>query len=525
MEALDLFANEEAMNAPFGKFEVVDQSKNIIKVIGVGGGGSNAVKNMVQKGFKNVTFAVVNTDSQALQKATIPTKIQIGKSGLGVGGVPEKGRDAAEESIEAIKRLFDDNTKMVFIAAGMGGGTGTGASPVIARVARELGILTVGIVTLPFGFEKRHRIDQALKGAKELKENVDSLLVINNERLMEIFDDEMTTIEDAFFKADDVITTATRSIAEIITEEGKINRDFCDVQTVLRNGGAAIMTSGRANGEHRIIKAVQNALNSPLLNKADVQNSKKILYIIYTSHESQIKITELNEVNKFMDKMAPDLEVLWGLYWDESLGEDVRVDIVTTGFDVQRNDKESMEDENKKAIASLYNHYYAADSTVPSIGDALEADMNPNVINMPVNSTNSARVADDAATNNDVTTYNDAANNVESGCNEVAIRDTKTESSDSSENVVSLTGLSAENNDENEIGVFAAFNNADIIKDEIEIGNTVKIDNIKEMPAETAGTCMNEIVNAKVNSERKGTLLSWIDTLAKKMENFVGEQQ
>lgn len=338
---------------------VTDKSRDIIKVIGVGGGGGNAVKNMIANGVENVSFAVVNTDSQALAKTDVPVKLQIGHNGLGVGGRPELGREAAEYSIENIKKLFEDETKMVFITAGLGGGTGTGAAPVIARVARELDILTVGVVTLPFAFEKKLRIEKALKGVDELKRNVDALLVINNERLMQIYSDGMTTISDAFEKADEIITTATKSIAEIITLEGKVNRDFCDVQTVMKDGGGALMSEGRASGEHRIMKAMANALNSPLLNNVEVEKSQRLLYIIYQSHKNPVLVTELKEVNQFMDNMANDLEVLWGLYWDDSLGDDVKVNIISTGFDKERSASQEQRDEQRlKNIEGLYSHYY-----------------------------------------------------------------------------------------------------------------------------------------------------------------------
>ena len=346
--------------------EVIDQSRNIIKVVGVGGGGSNAVKNMVNVGLTNVSYALVNTDSQALKNATVPTKIQIGDKGLGVGGDPAVGREAAEFSIDEIKHLFEDNTKMVFITAGMGGGTGTGASPVIARVAREKGILTVGVVTLPFKFEKQQRIDKALKGVAALKEEVDSLIVINNERLIEICDDANTSIEDALKISDQVVTTATRSIAEIITEEGLINRDFCDVRTVLQDGGAAIMSSGRASGENRLVNAMCQALNSPMLNKTEITKSQKLLYIVYQSHEKSVRMPELNEINAFMEKMAPDLEVLWGLYYDDTLGDEVRVDIVATGFDKVR---DSRKDEYTKAIDDMRKYYYNDNTTITSSSD------------------------------------------------------------------------------------------------------------------------------------------------------------
>lgn len=375
----NVFSLESVEPVEFSFPKVTDKSTEIIKVIGVGGGGGNAVKNMQKQGVENVSFAVVNTDSQALSKTDVPIKLQIGENGLGVGGQPELGREAAEFSIDHIKRLFNDQTKMVFIAAGMGGGTGTGAAPVIARVARDMGILTVGVVTLPFAFEKRLRIEKALKGVEELKSAVDALLVINNERLMQIYADGMTTISDAFKKADEIVTIATKSIAEIITLEGEVNRDFCDVQTVMKNGSGALMSEGRASGEHRIMKAMANALNSPLLNNVDVERSQRLLYIIYQSHKNPVLITELNEVNQFMDNMANDLEVLWGLYWDDSLGEDVKVNIIATGFDKERlQTEENKSRASEETIKLLHKHYYGEEVREESnIGSILLKQINP----------------------------------------------------------------------------------------------------------------------------------------------------
>ena len=367
----DIFPDDSMVE--FTGFEkVTDKSINIIKVIGGGGGGGNAVENMITRGVTNVSFAVVNTDSQALSKSKVPCKLQIGQNGLGVGGKPELGREAAEYSIENIKKLFGEQTKMVFITAGMGGGTGTGAAPIIANAAREQGILTVGVVTLPFAFEKRPRIEKALKGVEELKANVDALLIINNERLMQIYADGLTTIEDAFEKADEIVTIATKSIAEIITQEGKVNRDFCDVQTVMKDGGGALMAEGRASGEHRIMKAMANALKSPLLNDLEVEKSQKLLYIIYQSHKSPVLITELNEVNQFMDNMAADLEVLWGLYWDDSLEDDVKVNIIATGFDKERVQGVEKSKEVAEKMNRLVDHYYPAPSPLPN--DAKKGD-------------------------------------------------------------------------------------------------------------------------------------------------------
>ena len=339
---------EQLDRMPFDfKASPKDLSQNIIKVIGVGGGGSNAVKNMYKQGVHNVSFAICNTDSQALAKADIPVKIQLGEAGLGVGGKPEKGREAAESSMNEIASLFDPDTKMVFITCGMGGGTGTGAAPVIAHVAREKGLLTVGVVTIPFAFEKRVRIEKALVGVEEMRKNVDALLVINNERLCDIYADGMTTVEQAFAKADDILTVAAKSISEIITTEGIVNRDFCDVQTVMKDGGDAIMSVGRASGEHRIEKAFVEALNSPLINNMEIERARRLLYIIYTCDESQVTMRELREINGFMDDLAPNIEVLWGLYRDNSLGEDVKVTLIATDFEKGDSSEKGHQKEDK----------------------------------------------------------------------------------------------------------------------------------------------------------------------------------
>src|SRR5574344_2364539 len=247
----------------FGPVE--DKSKNIIKVIGVGGGGCNAVKNMFKEGIVNVTFAVCNTDSQSLGKSPIPVKIQLGDNGLGAGANPKKGRESAEKSIEDIKHLLDDGTKMVFVTAGMGGGTGTGAAPVIAGIAKEKGILTVGIVTIPFSFEKKKKISKALKGVEEMRKNVDALLIVNNERLSDIYADSELTLKEAFRCANNILKDAVKGISELITlpSDEEIHSDFCDVETTIRNGGSAIMAMGRASGDHRVERAITDALQNP----------------------------------------------------------------------------------------------------------------------------------------------------------------------------------------------------------------------------------------------------------------------
>ena len=363
-----------------------DKSKNIIKVIGVGGGGSNAVKNMYKQGVHDVSFAICNTDSQALARAEIPVKIQLGEEGLGVGGKPEKGKAAAELNLDEIRSLFEDETEMVFITCGMGGGTGTGAGPVIAGVAKEKGILTVGVVTIPFAFEGKVRIEKALKGVEEMRKNVDSLLVINNERLCELYADGITTVEQAFAKADEIVTVAAKSISEIITMEGIVNRDFCDVQTVMENGGKAIMSVGRANGENRIGKAFVDALKSPLLNNVEIEKARRLLYIIYSSDEHQVTISELKEINLFMDDLAQDIEVLWGVYRDNSLDEDVRVALIATDFSEDLLEKQNEKTVDDNNLMNSFQMYYGntKNEEKENINENTEAKEESNVIDKDV---------------------------------------------------------------------------------------------------------------------------------------------
>ena len=305
----------------------------IIKVIGVGGGGGNAVTHMYKTGIKDVDFVLCNTDRQAMQNSEIPTKVQIGK-GLGAGGNPEEGKRIAEENISQIETLFDNNTRMVFITAGMGGGTGTGAAPVVARVAREREILTIGIVTIPFLFERRNKIVQAWKGVEEMRKNVDALLIINNERLREIYPD--LNFVNAFAKADDTLTNAAKSVAELITVEGKINLDFADVYNTLRDGGVAIMSTGEGEGERRILNAFENALQSPLLKEGDVNNAKRVLFNIYLSSKGDnvVSMAESAEINTFMERFGNDVDVIWGYTIDDTLGDKVKVTLLATGFNV-----------------------------------------------------------------------------------------------------------------------------------------------------------------------------------------------
>ena len=364
--------NKKPSILDFGEEE---KGNSIIKVIGVGGGGGNAVNHMYRDGIHDVTFVLCNTDNQALNDSPVPVHLQLGKEGLGAGNKPERARQAAEETLDDIKNMLSDGTKMAFITAGMGGGTGTGAAPVIARVSKELGILTVGIVTIPFRFEGPKKIDQALDGVEEMAKHVDALLVINNERLREIYPD--LAVLDAFAKADDTLSIAAKSIAEIITVHGLINLDFNDVKTVLKDGGVAIMSTGYGKGEGRVKKAIDDALNSPLLNDNDVFNSKKILLSITfssTNTESPgLTMDEMNDVNDFMAKFGEDFELKWGLALDPDLDNTVKVTILATGFGIedvdgmsghakkrtQEEDKRRREEEDKPAEKQdRRNRYY-----------------------------------------------------------------------------------------------------------------------------------------------------------------------
>lgn len=352
---------EEWTPIDFGQTE--DTTKNIIKVIGVGGGGCNAVKNMYSEGIVNVSFAVCNTDSQSLSKSPVPVKIMLGKSGLGAGANPEVGRSEAQNTQEDIQRLLNDGTKMAFVTAGMGGGTGTGAAPVIAGIAKSMGILTVGIITIPFYFEKRKKIVKALQGVEEMRKNVDALLIVNNERLCDVYADSEITVKDAFKLADKVLSDATKSISELITVEGTINLDFRDIETTIKSGGGAIMAMGRASGEGRVQNAILNALDSPLLYGSDISNAQRILFNIYTSSKHPIFVREMREIDAFFDELNPDIKVIWGLSDDDSLDEDAKVTILATGLnneladEIQDNPITTTKDEDdyQRIIDKLYH--------------------------------------------------------------------------------------------------------------------------------------------------------------------------
>lgn len=312
--------------------------QDIIKVIGVGGGGSNAISHMFRQGVEHVMFVVCNTDRQALKNSPVPTKVLIG-NGLGAGNKPKVAEEAAEKDIEKIRALFQDNTKMVFITAGMGGGTGTGAAPIVAREAKARGLLTIGIVTIPFIFEGDKKINKALDGVDEMSKYVDALLVINNQRLVEIYGD--LDFINAFAKADDTLSTAAQSISELITADGYMNLDFHDVDTTLRNGGAAIISTGYGEGENRVTMAIQDALQSPLLKNRDIYTSKKLLFNLYINPKAEQKFTmnEMRDFDEFVSGIS-DVDVIWGVAYDEGLGDRVKVTILASGFDITIRDEE-----------------------------------------------------------------------------------------------------------------------------------------------------------------------------------------
>lgn len=327
-------ADDKRIGSLIDIFGEPDKPKSIIKVIGVGGGGGNAVNHMYKEGIHDVNFVLCNTDSKALEDSPVPVHLQLGKEGLGAGNKPQKAEQAAKESEESIRNMLDDGTKMVFITAGMGGGTGTGAAPVVAHIAKDMGILTVGIVTIPFKWEGKKKIIQAINGVEKMAENVDAMLVINNERLFDIYSG--LSVVNAFAKADDTLSIAAKSIAEIITMHGIINLDFNDVKTVLKDGGVALMSTGYGEGEGRVKKAIEDALNSPLLNDNDVYHSKKLLLSVWFGEakdgRSELMMEEMDAINKFMEGFSDDIETKWGLSKDPELGEKIKVTILATGF-------------------------------------------------------------------------------------------------------------------------------------------------------------------------------------------------
>ncbi len=360
----------------------------IIKVIGVGGGGGNAVNYMYNQKIPHVNFVVCNTDNQALETSPVPTKLTLGfevTGGRGAGNQPEIGRQCAEASAEEIKKLFQDQTEMVFITAGMGGGTGTGAAPVVAQLAKDSGMLTIGIVTVPFMFEGQSKILKALDGAAEMKKHVDALLVINNENLVDLYSD--LDFFNAFAKADDTLANAARSISEIISEKCYINVDFQDVKTVLKDSGTAIIATAYGEGEHRISQAIHNALHSPLLKTHDIKTSKRLLFKFSCSRSSEkpLQTQEIREITEFTGQLPPTIDVKWGIADNPELGEKIKITVLASGFDVTlREDtggdeivfragneqaqkatetihKERQQAESQNRIAEMYGHEKMAD--------------------------------------------------------------------------------------------------------------------------------------------------------------------
>ena len=320
------------------EFNEAGKPNSFIKVIGVGGGGGNAVNHMYGTGIDDVNFAVFNTDYQDLLKSKIPVKLQLGKeltNGLGAGGNPEKGRLAAEESREEITDILKaDNTKMVFVTAGMGGGTGTGAAPIVAGISKELGILTVGIVTIPFEFEMEKKRQKAFLGIEEMSKNVDALLVINNQQLVNIYPD--LDMGNAFAKADEILTDSAKGIADIITQPGYINVDFADVCAIMKDSGVAIMNTGFSNdnSETRVVDAIQDALASPLLKDNNIRGAKRILLNIHTSKENKLTMKETEHLRRFLNSIGHDIEFIWGAIYDDNLEESLKITIIATGFKI-----------------------------------------------------------------------------------------------------------------------------------------------------------------------------------------------
>ncbi|WP_299113409.1 cell division protein FtsZ [uncultured Winogradskyella sp.] len=360
-------------NNEFGNiaFDLPKNQSNVIKVIGVGGGGSNAINHMFQQGIKGVDFVICNTDAQALQNSGVPNKIQLGVNlteGLGAGANPDVGEQSAVESLEDIRRMLDTNTKMVFITAGMGGGTGTGAAPIIAKMARELDILTVGIVTMPFQFEGKMRNEQAQRGVEKLREHVDSLIVINNNKLREVYGN--LGFKAGFSKADEVLSTASRGIAEVITHHYTQNIDLRDAKTVLSKSGTAIMGSATASGQTRAQEAIMKALDSPLLNDNKITGAKNVLLLI-VSGSQEITIDEIGEINDHIQTEAGHgANIIMGVGEDESLQESISVTIIATGFDIDQQNEIS-NTEAKKVIHALEDDDYKEDVEVQGIEPAI----------------------------------------------------------------------------------------------------------------------------------------------------------
>jgi cell division protein FtsZ len=356
-------------------FEIPKHHKSIIKVIGVGGGGSNAVNHMFNQGIKDVEFVVCNTDSQALKSSPVPNRLQIGinlTEGLGAGANPDKGENAAIESKDEIREMIGSDTKMVFVTAGMGGGTGTGAAPVIAKIAKDMDILTVGIVTVPFVFEGKKKMKQAEQGISQLKECCDTVLVILNDKLREIYGN--LAISEAFAKADNVLTTGAKGIAEIITVPGHVNVDFQDVRTVMFEAGPAVMGSATMEGDDRALRAAEGALNSPLLNNKNVHGAQKILLSIISGEQAELQMDELTIITEYIQEMAGDeAEVIFGHGVDPELGNNIRVTVIATGFEETNNKGLNIEPERKvydldsEQQVAMFNQKESVENPEPEI--------------------------------------------------------------------------------------------------------------------------------------------------------------
>lgn len=368
------------------EFERFEKRDSIIKVVGVGGGGSNAVNHMFKQGIQGVEFMICNTDAQALDISPVPIKIQLGSSltdGRGAGSVPEVGKNAAIENIDEIRQLLSDKTKMLFITAGMGGGTGTGAAPVIAAIAKELGILTVAIVSIPFAFEGRKRKLQAESGLDELRRNVDTLLVISNDKLRELHGN--LKLSEAFAKADNILTDAAKGIAEIITVTGYVNVDFEDVKTVMKDSGVAIMGTGKASGENRALKAVEMALTSPLLNDSNIKGARNILLYMASGSE-EIEMDEVSEITDYIQEEAGlTAEIIWGNGYDEKMGDEISVTVIATGFETNSPVERSLTGthrEVEKKVHVLEHEEKKEEAPVFKVEEiiAMEEDLYPDMI-------------------------------------------------------------------------------------------------------------------------------------------------
>jgi cell division protein FtsZ len=369
-------------------FDLPKDESPIIKVLGVGGGGSNAVTHMFKQGIVGVDFAVCNTDAQAMELSPVPTHMQLGPhltEGRGAGSKPNVGKMACEESIEEVKQYLENNCKMLFITAGMGGGTGTGAAPIIAKTAKEMGILTVGIVTLPFTFEGRRRTSQGSDGLEELKKYVDTLIVISNDKLRQIHGN--LSISDAFAQADNILTTAAKGIAEIITVPGYVNVDFEDVNTVMRDSGVAIMGTASAGGEDRAKRAVDGALHSPLLEDNDIRGAQHILLNI-TSGTSEVTMDEIFEITEFVQEEAGfGTDLIWGNCYDESLGEKISVTVIATGFEHKKGSQEKSAEKGGRIVVSLDDEPKKEDTDPPRKTSLADLGINYDIDNPPADNT------------------------------------------------------------------------------------------------------------------------------------------